>query len=194
MSEEGHGLGKLLSVIIGVILLIFIIFWFTGALDPIFKFFKGLDQKDNSESKFFSAEYVGFYSNNQFGVLPQGCVKINNQDNKVECDEGTSVEFYVNIKNIGQKSRFFYAAPLLGKNCEKIDECESREYLPNLKGCSIEAGSSKECPMGRTYTLEEGEYRLFAGAECGEGDCTNAASLSGSRNYNTKSFIDITVN
>lgn len=188
------GLTKLRDIVIGLIIVIIFALIMVAIFGNGLKFFKSTTENKGSESIYFFPEHIGFYSNNNFGELPQECVKINGQDNKIECKDGTQVQFYVGIKNIGQKSRFFYAAPLLGKECEDIDDCESKEYLPSLKGCAIDKDLSKDCPTGRMYKLTTGQYRVFAGAECGEGDCIDPTNPKDSRNYNLKSFIDITVN
>jgi hypothetical protein len=162
----------------------------------------GYTQPEIAPNDYFVAEYVGFFSNGKYldfslAQVPSGCTKI--EANKMRCKPDTVLQFYVVIKNTGDKKNYFYARPRVGFDCDgNTDTCKtapkSKEWIDGLKPCETSPGASSNCETKADYSFKtEGDYRIFPGAKCLPQDCINSKNNAGYYAYTPKNFIDVEI-
>lgn len=188
---------KLFEKLITWIAIILIVMILYGGIFYVYKQGKDIasygDKTYQSESTFFTPQSVGTYFNNEFGKLPADC----NQDQTtkiITCKSETKIEFYVNILNKASEKKYFYSAPCIIKDYKKGATCKELDFQISFRPCGIEPAQKEDCPVGRTYTLEKGSYRVYPGAKCLPEECYDSQNPTAyNPSYNPDSFLEIQV-
>ncbi len=131
----------------------------------------------------FSVEWIGMNA-------VHGCTE--DKNNGVwNCAAGTTVEFYVKVKNTGTKTVDVFGNPEV-----KQDERSTMVWLSGDKNPqTVAAGGETDHIAAGTLTIDKNaqKYRVYAAAKCLSKECTDAAGADGVFVINKNNWIDIYV-